>query len=134
MDSRIVDPEYLHYQTLRKYDTIIAHCVGLFFSLKKEKGIKIEYKEDIEHKFLFNIVKICNTAAAIPVYLDTDWRTYRKIKKQNPTYTIKWMISRVDPPITPKFVLCSIQGAFPDVSNNIMREIYNEYWIESEVK
>lgn len=134
MDSRIVDPEYNHYQTLRKYDTIIAHCVGYFFHLKDEKGIRIKYKEDPDYKFLFNIAKICNTASTMPIYLDTDWRTYRKIKKQNPTYTIKWSISRKNPSITPKFILYSIKEAFPDIPDNILRKIYNEYWIESEVK
>ena len=70
----------------------------------------------------------------MPIYLDTDWSTYRKIKKQNLTYTIKWSISHKNPSITPKFILCSIKEAFSDIPDDILRKIYNEYWIESEVK
>lgn len=136
MKSRIIDPDYIHWEETRQWDTIIATCMEILYqtTVANDNKIVLDLSEEDcdDDNFLIKIAKLLNTSASLPIYINTGYWRSRKIIKSNPTYTIKRLSlggKKKYIPTSAESLKNYIKIYMPEIyTEDLFEKIYAEYW------
>lgn len=135
MNSIITDKNYLHKEEVREYDKIIAECMSYIYQVIEQNGGKavLSFKNchNYDARFLFKVVRLCNTIQDIPIYLKMKFFDYKKFIKINTTdYKVHHIYrNRKYIELTENQIHNLIKSRFPKIySEDIFEKIFKEFW------
>lgn len=138
MKSKIIDPDYLHWEETRQWDAVIATCMEIMYktTLANDNKIVLDFSDEEcdDDSFLLKIAKLLNTTMSVPIHINTSYWRSRKIIKSNPTYTIKKLSHKGKK----NYISTSAESLknyikiyMPEIyTEDLFEKIYAEYWDE----